>query len=61
MPDGAPADPFGGQGLAEAAAQMAEMYTAFCAAGIPPQSVAVLLGTWMATAGNGNQPGGDGT
>ena len=56
-----PADPFGADGgLPEAAAHTAELFAAFTKAGIPPVYVAVMLGTWMANAGNMGQEPGDG-
>jgi hypothetical protein len=54
-------DPFPPGGLAEWAASMAETFNAFVQAGIPPQHVAVMLGTWMGTMGNGGAVGDDGT
>lgn len=59
MPEpAAPADPIGN--LTELAAQTAEMFAAFVKAGIPPQHVAVMIGTWMATLGNNGQQPSDG-
>jgi hypothetical protein len=53
-----PPDP--GMPLAEMAAQVTEMFTAYVNAGMPAWAVAVMLGTWMGTAGAAGQPGSDG-
>ena len=42
------------------AAAMAEQFNAFVKAGIPPTSAAVIIGTWLGTAGSHNAEGSDG-
>lgn len=42
------------------AAAVAEQFTAYVKAGMPPMAVAVMLGTQLGTMGSQGQEGGDG-